>query len=320
MRDHFNSLTLEKSGVFQTQIRDMVRNLVISGKLSAGQKIPSARELAAKWGTGSRTVHEAFVALEKEGLLVRQPPKGTYVRQREKKLTCVGVYSACRSRMRLSPTPCVRMLKEELHEDGIEMDLWMDPRPWQINLANRGSPWSRRRSNGSSRPSLPRKSICLCSSGSGNCPCRRPFWERPSRFQIMWIMTCAQFVEISLRELARQGCRSVGLIAPICSLSVRRSEGKSCHRIVRHAGTLHGCRRRAGFNREKRLDAGCPESHQPRCQEQEHFGYEQFLKLWSQPEKPEGLLVFNDVVARGVDDGHSGKTGARAGRFEAGAG
>ena len=33
---------------------------------------------------------------------------------------------------------------------------------------------------------------------------------------------------------------------------------------------------------------------------QEHFGYKQFMKLWSQPEKPKGLLVFTDIIARGV--------------------
>ena len=34
--------------------------------------------------------------------------------------------------------------------------------------------------------------------------------------------------------------------------------------------------------------------------QQEHFGYEEFLKLWDQPEKPEGLVVFPDTTASGV--------------------
>ena len=42
------------------------------------------------------------------------------------------------------------------------------------------------------------------------------------------------------------------------------------------------------------------QNHPDGVRGQEHFGYEQFLELWSQPEKPDGLLVFADVVARGA--------------------
>ena len=41
--------------------------------------------------------------------------------------------------------------------------------------------------------------------------------------------------------------------------------------------------------------------HEPRLdpvRDQEQYGYEEFLKLWSLPEKPEGLIVFPDTVAR----------------------
>ena len=108
-----------------------------------------------------------------------------------------------------------------------------------------------------------------------------------------------QFVEISLRELARQGCRSVGFIAPV--LDASDSVNPEGYRVIAFdmleyfmeiAGEL-GLTVKNDWMRvfENHPDGICG---------QERFGYEHFLNLWSQPEKPEGLLVYSDVVARGM--------------------
>jgi DNA-binding GntR family transcriptional regulator len=69
-----------------------VREEIFNGNLKPGVKLPTTHELAAQWQTHATTVQRAMGPLVKEGLLVRMRRVGTFVREREEKLTCVGVY------------------------------------------------------------------------------------------------------------------------------------------------------------------------------------------------------------------------------------
>ena len=51
------------------QIKDGLRKLVISNSLSADEKLPSVRELAAKLAINPNTIQKAYRSLEKELLL-----------------------------------------------------------------------------------------------------------------------------------------------------------------------------------------------------------------------------------------------------------
>ena len=57
------------------QIVDQIRRLVHSGKLSAGGKIPSVRDVALKHAVNPMTVSKAYGLAEKEGLLLRRRGK-----------------------------------------------------------------------------------------------------------------------------------------------------------------------------------------------------------------------------------------------------
>ena len=104
----FNATELKKHLSYEDQVREVVRAKILSAELSIGEKLPSSREIAASLGTNLFTVHQALGTLQNEGMLISYPRRGIFVQKRDEKLTCVGGYSACRSRKRPSPTPCVR--------------------------------------------------------------------------------------------------------------------------------------------------------------------------------------------------------------------
>lgn len=61
------------------QIRDQLRGLVSAGRLAAGQRLPSVRQLAADLGVAPGTVAKAYRALEAEGILTTSVGTGTRV-------------------------------------------------------------------------------------------------------------------------------------------------------------------------------------------------------------------------------------------------
>ena len=54
-------------------------SLILSGRLAAGERLPSERELAAQLGVGRPAVHGALMELAARGLLVQRPRSGTEV-------------------------------------------------------------------------------------------------------------------------------------------------------------------------------------------------------------------------------------------------
>ncbi len=56
-----------------------IRYAIEAGALAAGQRLPSARQLAADWGVARGAVDEAFGQLQMEGLIRRRVGDGTYV-------------------------------------------------------------------------------------------------------------------------------------------------------------------------------------------------------------------------------------------------
>ena len=53
--------------------------LILSGKVSIGEKLPSERELALRLGVSRPVVHEGLVELAAKGLVTIQPRKGTVI-------------------------------------------------------------------------------------------------------------------------------------------------------------------------------------------------------------------------------------------------
>lgn len=61
------------------EIIDQVRDLIASGRLNPGDRLPSERELAQTFGVGRSTVREAIRAMESMGLVETRAGEGTFL-------------------------------------------------------------------------------------------------------------------------------------------------------------------------------------------------------------------------------------------------
>ena len=228
--------------------------------------------------------------LVKEGLLTRTRRMGTFVRKREEKLTCVGVYNGTSVKDGPYAHAVQEALKEELQKAGIEMDLWSNVRSEE----ERSKPWEplvkaaeRRRFQafigiGINAPDL---------TWQQKLPVPVAFLDAGrSSFRTSVTVDIRQFFETSLQELVRQGCRSVGLFAPIMNDTSRFDIMEHFMDVVTDLGLTV---------RNDWMRVSYPDCSDP-VGDLQRFGYESFLKLWSLPEKPEGLIVFPDTAVHGM--------------------
>ena len=65
------------------QIKEGLRKLVVSGALSAGEKLPSVRELASQLAINPNTIQRAYRELENEGYIYTLVGKGTFVAEND---------------------------------------------------------------------------------------------------------------------------------------------------------------------------------------------------------------------------------------------
>ena len=63
------------------QLVDQVRRLAASGRLNAGERLPSVRQLAEELAINPMTVSKAYSLLENEGLLERRRGVGMVLRE-----------------------------------------------------------------------------------------------------------------------------------------------------------------------------------------------------------------------------------------------
>jgi GntR family transcriptional regulator len=70
-----------RKGPLYQQLADHLVFQILQGQLNAGDKLPSARELAVDAGLNPNTVIQAFQELEKRGISETKRGKGTFVRE-----------------------------------------------------------------------------------------------------------------------------------------------------------------------------------------------------------------------------------------------
>src|ERR1700735_5073184 len=61
------------------QIMDQIRQKIAVGEWPAGTEIPSIRQLAIKLGVSVITIKRAYLELERDGVIVTQHGKGSFV-------------------------------------------------------------------------------------------------------------------------------------------------------------------------------------------------------------------------------------------------
>lgn len=73
------SINYRDSRPIYEQVRDNFRDLILSGVLPTGYKMPSVRELAASLAINPNTIQRAYRELEAAGYIASVPGKGSFV-------------------------------------------------------------------------------------------------------------------------------------------------------------------------------------------------------------------------------------------------
>ena len=292
MREELGKIQILKPLSAHRQISEQLRQEILRGKFTPGARLPTASELAEVWGVSSFTVHNALVSLVKEGLLFRRPGAGTFVAEELRKLTCVAVYFG--RNLSMAPATVVyhhlhHALCKKLGDQEIAVQAFIDSRP-EASQTEPYEPLVRAIENNEVQGL-----ICLYFNqfdivGLKKLPIPTVFY---SRLKIPNTVTfdIRQFFDLSLQQLRSQGCRSVGLISA-CPSS---KDGVNYAPFSSEFLTLAP---RYGFEiRDEWI-------HAPQTdllsEQMEQFGYDRFQKLWSGSHRPDGLIVWPDVLARGV--------------------
>src|SRR6516162_3848070 len=80
MRDVLEpELVLSGSSTLETQIRDGIRDLILSGTLLAGEELPTVRQTAVALSVRPEIVERAYAELERAGYLTSADLSGTFV-------------------------------------------------------------------------------------------------------------------------------------------------------------------------------------------------------------------------------------------------
>lgn len=279
------------------QLTDWLRAQVLSGALAPATRLPTTQELARRWNVHITVAQAALTPLVAEGLLLRRPRLGTVVRGTAAPLGRVAVFhpepahwsGGERFTHRLVRTVAARLdgagiatctladNRGEHEREAIPADLLRLARSRQIDavIACETHPYVDRW-----LATLPVPSV---SCGSGAHPHQ------------VWF-DLAQFARAGIEQLAARGCRSVGLI----SVLPRRRDDEAPNLTGRlHEGFLAAVTDADLATRDEWIRI--PRDHHLAAEPvAERFGYDAMRALWSQAERPDGLLIFTDLAARGA--------------------
>jgi GntR family transcriptional regulator len=72
------NLNYRDSKPIYLQIKEQLRDLIVSGTLEAGERLPSVREIATQLAINPNTIQRAYRELEYEGYTYSVPGKGNF--------------------------------------------------------------------------------------------------------------------------------------------------------------------------------------------------------------------------------------------------
>jgi DNA-binding LacI/PurR family transcriptional regulator len=231
--------------------------------------------------------------LVKEGLVERMEGTGTYVTERQNRFTCAGIYHGA-DIFSVDQSPFGRALHTALlaqfQRMKKETQVFIDSRPV--------------RQQGTLLPALEeavlhRRIQCLIAPTIN--PVCAPALRRlgmPTAFPQAVSFKVArstpeadedkrEFLRESVRRLAAQGCRSVGLIANI--MTPPDSKRPDFYAFFREAVRAEKLTLRNEWIR-KPVRAGSIE----------RYGYHAFKTFWNLPHRPDGVIVYPDMGVRGA--------------------
>jgi len=284
------SLTSTPRQAHYRRIADGIRGQIVDGTWAPGAQLPATDKLAGTWNASYGTVHTALQSLAKEGWIERLDGSGTFVSEFKNRFVCAGIYHSV-DIFTTEESAFSRALHTSLVKQFGALDkqtqIFVDSRPEaeQTSLLPALTDAIRLRRvqclvaptlNGFDAPALAR--LRLPSAFTVN---------PSSTSQVIFDMK--SMLREAARELASQGCRSIGLISHIMPDSPTELMARF-YEFFDQAAREHGLTtRKEWIRRPERATT-----------EFERYGYHQFKALWNQPELPDGVVVYPDTVVRGV--------------------
>lgn len=80
------TMRLEGGAPIYEQLERRITELIMSGEMAEGEKLPAVREIAKTLSINPNTVQKTYANLETQGLIYSIPAKGSYVSERGKYL------------------------------------------------------------------------------------------------------------------------------------------------------------------------------------------------------------------------------------------
>jgi DNA-binding LacI/PurR family transcriptional regulator len=109
------------SPVRAADLADHLRDLIDSGQLEPGERLPTFAEMRRRYGAATNTVDRAYSQLETDGLIERKAGSGVYVAERPGTLTteCIGCLGAGFERANLYWNHCILGINAALESHGL---------------------------------------------------------------------------------------------------------------------------------------------------------------------------------------------------------
>lgn len=107
-RDQF-----ETSGSLYSQLEELIRERIESGESPPGTPIPSERELAAQFGLSRTTTRRAIERLVRDGLLRKEPRRGTFVEEPKATVEALSLQGFSAQILHMGASPASRLLQFE---------------------------------------------------------------------------------------------------------------------------------------------------------------------------------------------------------------
>ena len=281
--------------IIHRTITEKIRDQILHGELAPGEKLPSTMEFATLWKTSKTTAHTALNNLVKEGLLERYHGSCTYVRESPLTLDRIGIYYDSPKVWTDDENVFYRslqgILEEKLAKMGVEVAVFVDRRPHykQRPVLNelRNAIFNRKIQgliiplcNGVGLPALLRLPLPLSIFSDETGQANRVGFDKEKYFREM------------MSRLAEKGCKSVGLISSVkCDPALPPSSGNAhfLGSFLREAESYGLLTRNEWIKMPTKYVTN-----------KVRYGYNEFHNLWRQREHPDAVIVYPDMVVRGV--------------------
>lgn len=289
----------------QERVYRSLRQRIQEGVYPVESRMPTAQDLASEFNLSTFTVHRAMETLANQGLLERRRKAGTVVLRQDVALRTIGMFNT--GDQLTDPSAAVSRLVGE----HLKMRLTArkaDIRFWYESYDNACA---------GPHPSL-MKAIAANEIQAVVFPAFDFGWAMRLECPTALVTSVpvpnrvdfdrGDFAEQALGALAEQGCRRVGLITSLIAWNEamgdnHRASDRVFFPVLERTVDRLGLELRPEWRRTMPVaieELGGHRLYGPQTHNFERFGYEAFRAMHAAGPLPEGLMVFPDVVARGV--------------------